>query len=75
MSRFDAAGYSRPPEDQQQLERLRAQTRQAMGEEAFARVEAEGRALRVDAAMRELAAWLERGDVSRATPAASRGPA
>lgn len=75
MFRFAAAGYSRPPEDQQQLERLLAQTRQAMGEEAFALAEAEGRSLRVEAAMRELAEWLERGDVRPAAPAAAHGRA
>ncbi|GMV60550.1 MAG: hypothetical protein AMXMBFR72_36370 [Betaproteobacteria bacterium] len=57
--RFEDAGYWRPPEDEAQLVRLSAASRQALGDAAFAAEEADGRALTVDAAMRELAQWLE----------------
>jgi predicted ATPase/DNA-binding winged helix-turn-helix (wHTH) protein len=56
--RFTDAGFSRPTEDEDQLVRLAAGTRQALGDEAFAEAEAKGRALDVDAAMRELRQWL-----------------
>jgi len=58
-SRFSDAGYSRPTVDQAQLERLSANTRQALGEAAFESAEAAGRALDLDAAMQELRRWLQ----------------
>jgi len=72
VHRFDAAGYSRPPEDQLQLERLLAATREALGDAAFAQAQAVGRAWSVDAAMRELVEWL-RSDAAREGP--GDGPA
>ena len=63
-SRFNDLGYARPSADQVQLERLAAITRQALGDAAFARGEAAGRALDLDAAMRELGQWLHPGALS-----------
>ncbi|HUG23507.1 ATP-binding protein [Piscinibacter sp.] len=60
-SRFSDAGYSRPSVDQLQLERLSANSRRALGDAAFERAEAAGRALDLDAAMRELREWLHCG--------------
>jgi tetratricopeptide (TPR) repeat protein len=57
-SRFSDAGYTRPSVDQIQLEQLSAITRQALGVAAFERGDAAGRALDLDAAMRELRQWL-----------------
>jgi hypothetical protein len=57
-ARFSDAGYSRPGADQRQLEQLSAITRQALGDAAFERGEAAGRALDLDVAMRELRQWL-----------------
>lgn len=59
--RFTEAGYRRPTEDQTQLEGLSAGTRRVLGDAAFERAEAGGRALDLDAAMRELRLWLEDG--------------
>ena len=56
--RFIDAGYRRPTEDQEQLERLSAMHAQALGDAAFDRAEAAGRALDPDAAMLELRQWL-----------------
>ena len=56
--RFTDAGYRRPPEDEEQLARLSARSRQALGEAAFEAAEAVGRTLDVDAAMLELRQWL-----------------
>lgn len=57
-SRFSDAGYSRPASDQAQLERLAASSRQALGDTAFERAEAAGRALELEVAMSELRQWL-----------------
>jgi predicted ATPase/DNA-binding winged helix-turn-helix (wHTH) protein len=56
--RFTDAGYRRPVEDEAQLERLAAQSRQALGDAAFEQHESAGRALDVDMAMSEMRAWL-----------------
>jgi hypothetical protein len=58
-ARFSAAGYARPISDQAQLEQLSAATRKALGDAAYESAEAAGRALAVDAAMRELGQWLQ----------------
>jgi len=58
--RYIDLGYRRPPEDQTQLERLSAVSRQSLGETAFEQAEAAGRALEPGAAMLELRQWLER---------------
>ena len=57
--RFDDAGYRRPPEDERHLERLSAASRRALGEVAFERAEAAGRALDLDTAVQQLTRWLE----------------
>jgi tetratricopeptide (TPR) repeat protein len=58
--RFIDAGYRHPPEDAAQLARLSAETRQALGDAAFERAQAAGRALDLEAAMSELRRWLGR---------------
>ncbi|HEY0858587.1 MAG TPA: tetratricopeptide repeat protein [Albitalea sp.] len=60
-SRFIDAGYARPAVDQAQLDRLSANTRQALGDAAFEAAEGAGRALDLDVAMHELRQWLQRG--------------
>ena len=57
--RYLDAGYRRPPEDEAQLTRLSAQSRQALGDAAFDAAQAAGRALEVDAALVELRQWLQ----------------
>ena len=57
--RFEDAGYRRPPEDERHLERLSAASRRALGEVAFDRAEAAGRALDLDTAVQQLMQWLE----------------
>jgi len=58
--RYVDAGYRRPPEDEAQLLRLSAQSRQALGSADFNAAHAAGRQLKVDDAMSELRLWLER---------------
>lgn len=60
MQRFADAGYRRPLVDEMLLAQWSAATRQALGDAAFDRAEAAGRALDLDAAMLELRRWLER---------------
>lgn len=60
IHRFTDAGFRRPEEDERQLRHLSAEARRSIGEAAFERAEAAGRALGVDAAMREVGQWLER---------------
>jgi hypothetical protein len=57
--RYLDAGYRRPVEDEQQIERLTAVSRGALGASAYAGAERAGQALAIDAAMREVAAWLD----------------
>jgi predicted ATPase/DNA-binding winged helix-turn-helix (wHTH) protein len=59
--RYVDLGYRRPTEDQTQLDRLLAESRNALGAEVFGKANAAGRALELDSAMLELKAWLERG--------------
>lgn len=66
LQRFVDAGYRRPPEDQAQLDRLWAASREALGPEAFARAEAAGRALGTEGAMQALRRWLGQGPGSAA---------
>ena len=56
--RFTDAGYRRPTVDEEQLARLSASTREALGGAAFDRAEAAGRALDPEAAMLALRQWL-----------------
>jgi tetratricopeptide (TPR) repeat protein len=70
LHRFTQAGYQRPPEDEAQLARWSAVTREALGDAAFCAAQAEGRTLTLDAAMNELRRWLEAGSPSG--PAAGR---
>lgn len=58
-TRFGDAGYARPGVDQAQLDRLSANTREALGDAAFEAAEAAGRALDLGVAMRELSQWLQ----------------
>lgn len=60
VQRFADAGYRRPLVDDMLLVQWSAATRQALGDAAFDRAEAAGRALDLDAAMLELRRWLER---------------
>ena len=57
--RYTDEGYRRPIEDEAQLARLSASSRQAIGDAAFEAAEAAGRALDLDSAMRELKQWLD----------------
>lgn len=56
---LEDAGYRRPREDVEQLTRLSALSRQALGDTAFERAQAAGRALDLREAMLELRRWLE----------------
>ena len=56
--RFTDAGYRRPTVDEEQLARLSASTREALGSAAFDRADAAGRALDPEAAMLALRQWL-----------------
>jgi Flp pilus assembly protein TadD len=58
--RYTDEGYRRPPEDEAQLQRLAAQSRQTLGDAAFDAAEAAGRALDLATAMGELKIWLEK---------------
>jgi hypothetical protein len=60
LQRYARLGYQRPSQDQTLLEQRLAQSRQALGDAAFAAAEAAGQALEVDAAMIEARSWLER---------------
>ena len=64
--RYVDEGYRRPDEDEAQLVRLSAQSRQALGDTAFDAAEAAGRALDLEAAMGELKAWLQQWRTLRA---------
>ncbi len=59
--RFVDEGYRRPVEDEAQLARLTAHSRQAIGDAAFDVAAAGGGALDIDAAMTELRHWLDTG--------------
>jgi predicted ATPase/DNA-binding winged helix-turn-helix (wHTH) protein len=59
VQRFDDAGYRRPPEDETQLARLMAASREALGDAVFDAELADGGRLEVDGAMQELRRWLE----------------
>ncbi len=61
--RFVDEGYRRPVEDEAQLARLTAHSRQAIGDAAFDVAAAGGGALDIDAAMTELRHWLDTGIV------------
>lgn len=65
--RYVDEGYRRPVEDESELARLTAHSRQAIGDAAFDVAAAGGRVLDIDAAMTELRRWLARR-VLRAHP-------
>jgi len=58
-------GLHREPVDEAFLEPLIAQTREALGEAAFAAAEASGRTLSYESALAEARAWLQEGEVTR----------
>jgi predicted ATPase/DNA-binding winged helix-turn-helix (wHTH) protein len=59
--RFAEAGYRHPPQDEAQVVRLSAASRRALGDVAFERAQAAGRAQDLEAAMRELRRSLAGG--------------
>lgn len=63
LQRYVDKGYRRPAEDEAQLARLTAHSRQAIGDAAFDVAATNGRALDIDAAMAELRRWLNTGIV------------
>jgi predicted ATPase/DNA-binding winged helix-turn-helix (wHTH) protein len=75
--RFVDEGYRRPPEDELQMARLMTMSRAALGDAAFDRIEAGGRALPPEALIGELRAWLQEGGAQqrRAIPRGRRGEA
>ncbi|MBE7419518.1 MAG: winged helix-turn-helix domain-containing protein [Ideonella sp.] len=60
LQRYADLGYHRPPEDETQLQQLRAQTRQALGDAECDAATVAGSALEIERATAELKHWLER---------------